>query len=394
MLLVLQGKGLLQNLNNTFRCLILKIDIPELASQSRPISLCNVAYKIITKCIVNHIKPMMPHLTSCTQTTFVSGCQIRDNILIVQEVIHTMTTKQGKKGYMTIKIDFEKAYDQLKWSFIQNTLFEIKFPQLLISYIMECITTSTMQVLWNGEPTDSFRPDRGIRQGDPLSPYIFVLCMERLNQIIEEAIIANKWKPIQASRNGPKLSNLCFADDIILFVEALVEQAEIIQQCLHRFCIASGSKIIFTKLRVYFSRNMTEFEIKCISQVLGIEKTEDFGMYLGMPTLTSSSQKIYLAICVRILTTDYRVGNQSIFLLRVVTPLQSQPSQLSRHMLCKQLNYQDQYVMIMIRKLEDLFGEEIRKRKGFTFSRGNASKIRLSMVDWASKWRANPMPRF
>lgn len=73
---------------------------------------------------------------------------------------------------------------------------------------MECVTTVSMQILWNGECTAPFKPTRGIRQGDPLSPYLFVLCMERLNQIIEEAIIGGRWRPIHASRGGPKLSNL------------------------------------------------------------------------------------------------------------------------------------------------------------------------------------------
>lgn len=103
---VLEGKGMAQHLNETFLVLIPKVETPELASQFRPIRLCNVIYKIITKCIVNRIKPMMPHLTSYTQTSFVPGRQITDNIVIVQEVIPTMRTTQGKKGYMAIKIDF------------------------------------------------------------------------------------------------------------------------------------------------------------------------------------------------------------------------------------------------------------------------------------------------
>ena len=234
---------------------------------------------------------MMSHLTSCTQTSFIPGRQITDNIVIVQEVIHTMKTKQGKTGYMAIKIDFEKAYDRLKWKFIQETLAEVRFPQLLISVIMECITTPSMRILWNGEPTESFSPSRGIRQGDPLSPYIFVLCMERLNQVIEEAIIMNKWKPIRASRTGPQLSNLCFADDIILFGEATVEQALVIHQCLQRFCGASGSKISFDKSRVFFSNNMSWEAQQEVSEALCIEPTDDLGMYLGMPTLTSRVTK-------------------------------------------------------------------------------------------------------
>lgn len=121
-----------------------------------------------------------------------------------------MRRKQSGKGLMTIKIDFEKAYDRLKWSFIRDTLNEMNFPLRMVEVIMECISSPTMSVLWNGERTTAFTPTRGIRQGDPLSPYLFVLCMERLNHIIEEAIIQKHWKPINASRGGPLLSNLFF----------------------------------------------------------------------------------------------------------------------------------------------------------------------------------------
>lgn len=114
----------------------------------------------------------------------------------MQEVLHTMRRKQGEKGYMAIKIDFEKAYDPLRWSFIRDTLQQMNLPLLLINVIMECVTTSSLQVLWNGEPTQSFKPSRGIRQGDPLSPYLFVMCMERLYQTIEESIVKGLWKPI------------------------------------------------------------------------------------------------------------------------------------------------------------------------------------------------------
>lgn len=148
---------------------------------------------------------------------------------------------------MAIKVDFEKAYDRLKWSFIRETLAQMNLPILLIDIIMDCVTTSELQVLWNGEPSRSFKPSRGVRQGDPLSPYLFVMCMERLFQTIEAAIIENKWKPIRASRGGPLLSNLFFADDIILFAEASVDQANIIHDCLTRFCNASGQKVSLPK---------------------------------------------------------------------------------------------------------------------------------------------------
>lgn len=101
-------------------------------------------------------------------------------------------------------------------------MLQMNLPYLLVNVIMQCVSTASMQVLWNGEPTQSLTPSRGIRQGGPLSPYLFVMCMERLYQTIEEAIASNKWKPIRASRNGSFLSNLFFADDIVLLQRQMV----------------------------------------------------------------------------------------------------------------------------------------------------------------------------
>ena len=163
------------------------------------------------------------------------------------------------------------------------TLSQMNLPILLIDIIMDCITTAELKVLWNGEPSRSFKPSRGLRQGDPLSPYLFVMCMERLFQTIEAVIIDNKWKPIHASRRGPFLSNLFFTDDIILFDEASLDQANVIHDCLDRFCNASGQKVSLAKTRVYFSKNVDTSTKAAFSEELYMEVTDDLGMYLGMP---------------------------------------------------------------------------------------------------------------
>ena len=102
-----------------------------------------------------------------------------------------MRKMKGRKNYMAIKIDLEKAYDRLRWDFIHETLSEIGLPVLIINTIIECVTTARLSVLWNGEPTTQFKPSRGVRQGDPLSSYQFVLCLERLEHAIDEKFRAN-----------------------------------------------------------------------------------------------------------------------------------------------------------------------------------------------------------
>lgn len=104
---------------------------------------------------------------------------------------------------------------------------------------------------------EAFSPSRGIRQEDSLSPYMYVICMEWLAHLIDREVRLGKWKPMHASRNRPPISNLAFANDLIIFGEALVKQAQLVMNCLNSFCEASVSKVSISKSRVYFSRNTT-----------------------------------------------------------------------------------------------------------------------------------------
>ena len=108
----------------------------------------------------------------------------------------------------------------------------------------------------NGEVTDSFNPECGIRQGDPLSPYIFVLCMEKLSHLINQKLRSGLWKCVKVSRGGPEVSHFFFADDLILFGQASTKQAEVMRECLDIFCGFSGQQVSFPKSRVYCSNNI------------------------------------------------------------------------------------------------------------------------------------------
>lgn len=109
-------------------------------------------------------------------------------MVIVQEIIHSMRTSSVKKGMMAIKVDLEKAYDSVRWDFLQETLELTGLQEDLIRLIMQCVSTTRMSILWGGEISESFTPTRGLRQGDPLSPYLFMLYMERLAHIINDVV--------------------------------------------------------------------------------------------------------------------------------------------------------------------------------------------------------------
>lgn len=120
------------------------------------------------------------------------GRNITDNIIVAQEVVHNLRMKKGEK-YVAIKIDLRKAYDKLRWEFIEDTLKEARFPLPFVNLIMACISSCSMQVMWNGKAFDPFLPSRGIRQGDPISPYLFVLCIKRLAHSIKENVDSKEW---------------------------------------------------------------------------------------------------------------------------------------------------------------------------------------------------------
>lgn len=133
-----------------------------------------------------------------------------ENVIIVQEVVHHFQSQKDKPGSMLLKLDLNKAYDRLEWGFIRKTLVFFNFPHLWVDIIMSCISTSSLTVLINGCTEESFVPTGGIRQGDPLSPYIFILCLEYLSIAIANACEDKSWTPIRISKGGPALPSFIF----------------------------------------------------------------------------------------------------------------------------------------------------------------------------------------
>ncbi|KAH9673337.1 reverse transcriptase domain-containing protein [Citrus sinensis] len=174
---------------------------------------------------------------------------------LYKKVVHSMRMKTGKKGFMAIKVDLEKAYDRINWSFIFDTLQQTGIPIQLSRLVMECVTSARMSILWNGEATAEFVPGRGIRQGDPLSPYIFVLCIERLSHGISHA--------------------------------ASIDQAYTIDAVLDNYCRSSEAKVNKSKTKIYLSKNVGSRDAQLLSNVLGYSATNDLGCYLGMPLIHS-----------------------------------------------------------------------------------------------------------
>ena len=152
---------------------------------------------------------------------------------------------------MAVKVDLEKAYDRLEWSFIHKVLQDFRFPHNLMKVIMSCISTSFISVLVNGCALKSFNHSSDIRQGDPLSPYLFIMCMEYLGNLIEEKCSKGLWFPFKASRGNIKISHLFFTDDLILFAKLTNEVCEAIPDVLRTFFWSPVRKLVVQSLEFF-----------------------------------------------------------------------------------------------------------------------------------------------
>jgi hypothetical protein len=273
--------SIISEVNQTNICLIPKIQQPEYISQFRPISLCNTIYKVVSKVVVERLKEFIPVIISPYQTGFVPGRNIHENIIVAQEMTHSMVKMKGSKGLVAIKVDLSKAYDKLKWDFIWQILKEIQLPDSLINVIMHSITSVETNVKWNGARGSYFRPQRGIRQGDPISPYLFVMCIDKLSHLISQAVKEGTWKAPRAGRNGPIVSHLMFAYDLLLFGEATTEQLKCMTDILDKFCRLLGQQVSNEKTSVFSSSNTSRRLRDTLIRTSGYRETNSFGKYLG-----------------------------------------------------------------------------------------------------------------
>lgn len=192
---------------------------------------------------------------------------------------------------MALKFDMSKVYDIIKWDFVLGSLEAFEFPTPMLQLIKICISYVSYRLLINGQPNKCFYLERGVRQGDPLSPYLFIICVNVLSSMLKKEELSKGIHYVQVARKAPTTSHLVFTDDSMLFVRANAEEADRIKQVLSSYQIASRQVVNIAKFKVSFNGNVGEESKEMIRNRLGFIVVIRHSKYLGLPVVFGRSKK-------------------------------------------------------------------------------------------------------
>lgn len=189
-----------------------------------------------SKVLVNQLRPFLDELISETQSAFIPRRLITNNALIAFECFHKIQHSRNQRdNYCAYKLDLAKACDRVDWNFLEEFLLKLRFARQSTKWVMSCITSVTYSVKCNGSLLDVIVPSRGLRQGDPLSSYLFVFIADGLSNLLTREIKRGSMTALKVPRGSPGISNLLFADDSLPFFKATVEQAKRVKEVLEVF---------------------------------------------------------------------------------------------------------------------------------------------------------------
>lgn len=264
---VLQGQEDLSVINKTRIILIPKVEKSSNMTHFRPIRLCNVIYKIIAKVLVLRMSETLGSCINEAQKAFIPGRLISDNVLIAYEILHSL--KMKKRGMMK----------------------HLGFHEDWIVLVMRCVCSVTYSISINGASGDWFTPSRGLRQGDPLSPYLFLICAEGFSLLIQEAKTKRMMMGAPIGRENFSVNHLFFADNCVLFGDASCEGAEVVRAIIHEYETVSGQRVNFEKSLIYFAANVVSSVQKDIVNLLRVRLASNPEKYLGLPMMVGRRKK-------------------------------------------------------------------------------------------------------
>ena len=279
--------------NSTFLALIPKGVNPGSFDRYRPISLCNASYKILAKLLANIIKPLLQKLISPAQGGFVKGRHILDNVIQVQEALHSSHSR--KEQGMLIKLDMSNTFDRVNRSFLYRVLLSFGFSQEFINLIKPCIEKTWIAPLVNGRPANYFLATRGLRQGYPLSPFLYILMENSLSRKLSFEKQAGSIPGIQIKKGIEPVNHALFANDSLILGGASLRIVNYFKVILQKFCSISRA-LISEKKSVVYGWNIDQHIIDKIANHLGFAGHDSWKKikYLFLPlTLGSNRNQLW-----------------------------------------------------------------------------------------------------
>ncbi|XP_056697358.1 uncharacterized protein [Spinacia oleracea] len=274
---------MLPQYNCTSITLIPKVPNPTRVKEYRPIACCNVVYKIVSKILTTRMQGVIGQVVSECQSGFIPERQISDNILLATELTKGYTRAHLSPRCM-LKIDLKKAYDSIEWPFLISVMDALGFPHRFVQWVYTCISTVSYSVLINGKPCTPFKAKKGLRQGDPLSPFLFAIGMEYLSRHLHQL----QTKPdfnFHPRCAKLALTHLMFADDLLLFCRADLISIDMMLASFKKFSLASGLEANMDKSNIYVGGVYGQDKADILNAVSTPEGSFPF-RYLGVPLST------------------------------------------------------------------------------------------------------------
>jgi len=281
---------LLKQLNHSVIALIPKADHASSVGDFRPISCCNVIYKVISKIIAARLAPSLVAIIDPAQSAFVKGRCMSENIHLAQEILRGYNRKRISPRCV-LKIDLRKAYDSVCWSFLHSVLSEFGFPIQFVGWVMECVASTSFSVQINGSLCGHFLGKRGLRQGDPLSPFLFVICLEYLSRMLKLRTVDTEFN-FHPKCGQLKISHLAFADDLMLMARGDPISVKILMDCLKEFAECSGLHVNVLKSCI-FTAGVSNPDLELIMGLANFPKGSMPLRYLGVPLVAEKLKVMY-----------------------------------------------------------------------------------------------------
>nr|XP_027082134.1 uncharacterized protein LOC113704429 [Coffea arabica] len=326
------GEELPRQVTATSIILLAKVARTKSFSEFRPISLCNFVDKILSKILAARLAPILPKIISTNQSGFVRGRLISDNYLLAQELLSNMGSKV-RGGNVALKLDMMKAYDRVVWPFLINVLRAFGFGEQWIDMVWRLISNVWFSVVVNGALFGFFKSARGLRQGDPLSPALFIIGAEVLSRSLNSLPCFRGFHGFSVPRGCPLVTHLGYADDVLVFSSASAGSLKLVKRVLTNYEAVSGQRINAGKScflvhpKVGLSRRMA------IQRLTGFMYKPFPIKYLGFPLYCGRRKKEFFgglcqAVLLRIQSWQNRVLSQGGKIVLLKHVLSSMPIHL------------------------------------------------------------------